>query len=117
MKKLFLLLLTIPFLLSSTTKGDINHDFYGIWKTVDNEFVKIGMNSNFDVTFQRVSMNKSTLSKGVILNAGEGEIKIKRDYPQEEYYTSQYVFSPTKQTLVIMKPDGKTAWLLEKVSN
>lgn len=117
MKKLFLLLLTIPFLLSNTTGGNINHDFYGIWKTVDNEFVKIGMNSNFDVTFQRVNMNKSTLSKGVILNAGEGQIEIKRDYPQEEYYTSQYVFSASKQTLVIMKPDGKTAWLLEKVSN
>lgn len=117
MKKVFLLLLTLPFLLSFNKPVEVAHDFYGIWRTMDNEFVQISINRDFEVVFRRVTQTNSLLSKGEILNAGEGTIQIQREYPHNEVYTSDYVFSPSKKTLVIMKPNSDQAWVLERISN
>ena len=115
MKKLFLLLLMIP-LLGFNTPNEVTHDFYGIWRTIDNDFIQISMNSDFQVVFKRIDKTRMLVSKGEILNAGSGTIQVQRDYPKNETYTSDYVFSPSKKTLVIMKPNSKQAWVLERIN-
>ena len=117
MKKLFVLLLTVPLLLGSTKPNEVEHDFYGIWRTIDNDFIQISTNQDFQVVFRRIDKTRMLVSKGEILTAGDGTIKVQRDYPKNETYISDYVFSPSKKTLVIMKPNNEQAWVLERISN
>lgn len=120
MKKLILLLLTIPLLLSGTpspTNDEVGVEFFGIWKTFEGEYVQITRNMDYEVIFQRVSNRKQLLAKGKLNDTFDGKIEIEREYPDNTIYTSEYVFSPSGKTLVIMKPDGKQAWLLEKIQS
>lgn len=117
MKKLLLLLLALPLLLSGTpnTENEVEMDFFGIWRTFDGDFVQITRNMDFEVTFQRISSKKQLMMKGKLNDTHEGKVEITREYPLIETYTSEYVFSPSKKTLVILQPDGEHAWLLERI--
>ena len=86
---------------------------FGVWRSIDNDFVQIWRDLD-GIKFQRVASNRSLQAKGEIVISEDG-MEIQRDYPKTEVYTSDYVFSPTGKTLVVMKPNGQTAWLLEKV--
>jgi len=70
---------------------------------------------DFEVTFQRLASNKQLVAKGKINSATEGSIKIQREYPEIKSYTSEYVFSPSGNTLVIMQPDGEHAWVFDRI--
>jgi len=104
-----------PLLISSTTPvNEVEHDLIGIWHDEFNrESVQITRNNDFDVMFTRVA-GYNLKSKGLILNSQEGLIDIQRNYPKKETYTLRYVFSPSKQTLVITKPDSKQAWVFTR---
>lgn len=117
MKKLLLVLLAIQFLFSYTQvdNGEVEIEMFGVWRTIDNEFVQISRDRNFDVSFMRVTSKKQLLQKGFLSKNEEGNLEVSRRYPKVENYTSEYVFSPSGKTLVIMKPNGTEAWLLEKV--
>lgn len=117
MKKLLLLLLVLPLLLSGTpnTENKVEMDFFGIWRTFDGDFVQITRNMDFEVTFQRISSKKQLMMKGKLNDTHEGKVEITREYPLMETYTSEYVFSPSKKTLVILQPDGEHAWVLERI--
>jgi len=118
MKKLLLLLLTLPFLFSMTpqsNEGVVDINMMGIWRSLDNDFVQISRNMDFEVTFQRIASNKQLVAKGKINSATEGSIKIQREYPEIKSYTSEYVFSPSGNTLVIMQPDGEHAWVFDRI--
>lgn len=97
------------------SEENVEMGFYGIWRTIDNQFIQIDRNFDFETKFQRVSSNKRLLTKGLILEASNGIVKIKRNFPKNEVYDSNYKFSPSGKTLVIMKPNGKEAWVLERV--
>ena len=118
MKKLLLLLLALPFLFSMTpqsNEGVVDINMMGIWRSLDNDFVQISRNMDFEVTFQRITSKKQLVANGKINSATEGSIEIQREYPEMISYTSKYVFSPSGKTLVIMQPDGKHAWVFEKI--
>jgi len=115
MKNLLLALL-FPFLIGSTTTttNEVEHDLIGVWHDqFNNESVQITRNNNFDVQFTRVS-GYNLKSKGLILTSHEGLIEVERYYPQKETYTLRYVFSPSKETLVITKPNSKEAWVFTR---
>ena len=115
MKNLLLTLLFFPLLISSTTPiEEVNHDLFGIWHDEFNkESVQITRNNDFDVMFTRVS-GYNLKAKGLILSSHEGLIQVERYYPKKETYTLRYVFSPSKQTLVIEKPNSKEAWVFTR---
>ena len=115
MKKLLLILLLFPLLISSTTPiKEVEHDLLGVWHDqFCNESVQITRNDNFDITFTRVTGYK-LLAKGVILESHEGVIEVERQYPEKGTYTLPYTFSPSKNTLVIMKPNSNQAWVFTR---
>lgn len=118
MKKLLLLLLALPMLFSmksQSNEGQVDINIMGIWRNMDGEFVQITRNMDFEVTFQRIASNRQLVAKGKINSATEGNMEIERQYPQVESYTSNYILSPSGNTMVIMKPDGEHAWLFEKI--
>jgi hypothetical protein len=93
---------------------EISNDILGIWQTIDNEFVQISRDMDYKITFMRVARTKALLAKGFI-SGDQSTLSIERIYPEVESYSSQYVFSPSKMTLVIMKPNSNEAWVLHKV--
>lgn len=115
MKKLLLILIMFPLLISGTSRiGNVEHDLLGIWHDdLNQESVQITRNDEFEITFTRVTGYK-LLSKGVILDSHEGVIEVERQYPEKETYTLPYVFSPSKNTLVIMKPHSNQAWVFTR---
>lgn len=114
-----LILSIVAVLLTSFTpvEENVEHAFFGIWRNMDNEFVQISRNMDNEITFQRIASNRSLKAKGYIQSAVEGGIVVKRYYPDNIEYSSQYVFSPSGNTLVIMKPNSDQAWLFERVGN
>ena len=116
MKKLLLILLMFPLLISSTKPvNEVEHDLIGIWHDEFNkESVQITRNNDFDVMFTRVS-GYNLKAKGLILGSHEGLIDVQKYYPQKETYTLRYVFSPSKETLVITKPNSKEAWVFTRI--
>ena len=115
MKYLITILAITFFGMATPTEERVEMDFYGIWRTLDNDFVQINRNMDFETTFQRISSKRQLMAKGEIVNATEGKIEIVRRYPKNETYVSDYVFSPSGKTLVIMKPNSDEAWVLERV--
>lgn len=115
MKNLLLTLLLFPFLLGNTeTTNEVEHDLLGVWHDEFNkESVQITRNDNFDITFTRVT-GYNLLSKGYILESNEGFIEVERMYPTKETYSLQYTFSPSRKTLVIMKPNSTQAWVFTR---
>ena len=101
--------------IESTATEEISMELFGIWQTLDNEFVQISRDMDFKISFMRVASSKALLAKGFITADSAETLSIDRTYPESETYVSQYVFSPSKKTLVIMKPNSNQAWVLHKV--
>jgi hypothetical protein len=115
MKNLLLTLLLFPFLLGNTTStNEVEHDLLGVWHDEFNkESLQISRNEEFDITFKRVT-GYTLLSMGNILESHDGLIEVERKYPQKETYTLKYVFSPSKKTLVVTKPNSNEAWVFTR---
>jgi len=113
MKNLLLTLL-LPLFINSTPL-EVEHDLIGIWHDEFNkESVQISRDYNFNIKFQRVKGHELK-SKGLITESHDGLIDVERNYPKNEDYTLQYVFSPSKKTLVITKPNSNQAWVFTRI--
>ena len=115
MKKLLLTLLLLPLLLSNTAPTyEVEHDLIGIWHDeFCNESLQISRSEDFEITFKRVTGYK-LLSMGNILQSHDGSIRVERTYPEKETYELSYTFSPSRNTLVIMKPNSEQAWVFTR---
>lgn len=115
MKKTILLLLTmLTFSVSQAQKieelNEVPQELVGVWRSFDNEFLRIGLRGNF----QRVDgVTRQLQSSGTIV-VEEDVIKVYRDDIDDEYSLAYFI---DKQTLVVSKP-GKPqrAWLFYKVN-
>lgn len=120
MKKIVLILLAVPFLLTAkgpikgAEKAEVNMNLYGVWRNLDNEFVQINRNQDSDTYFMRV-LGQTLIAKGIILDSNEGVIKVSKEYPSTESYDLPYVLSPSGETLVIQKPHSEQVWLFTRV--
>ena len=116
MKKLLLTLLLFPPLISGTpATEEVEHDLIGVWHDEFNkESLQISRTDDFTIQFTRVS-GYNLKSRGLILNSHEGFIDVEKQYPQKETYTLRYVFSPSRETLVITKPNSKEAWVFTRI--
>ena len=115
MKKLLILLLA----LSTFTYGqkkekikyvDVPFEMYGVWKSVENEFLKIYTTYEGTTEFQRVK-GRRLLSRGEIKRVGN-ELHIIRTDNTDVY---NLVFVLGKGNMVITKPKSDRAWLWEKI--
>jgi len=114
------LLLILPLLLMSFTtpiEGDVDHRFFGVWKSLDGEFIQISRQDDFQVTFYRIDgITRAMQAQGYIQETIDGEMEIKRQLPTMDEYTLDYHFSPSGNTMVVMKPhDRERAWVFERI--
>ena len=116
MKKLF----TLLFVLSTFAYGqkkekikyvDVPFEMYGVWRSVENEFLRISSDLNGATKFQRVE-GRRLLASGEIKRIGN-QLHIIRSDSREEY---NLVFIINNGNMVITKPNSDRAWLWEKVN-
>jgi len=112
MKKLLLLL----FIVSTYTYSqeveytDVPYEMYGVYRSVDNEFLKIYSNLDGKTLFQRVDGRK-VVAKGEIKRVGNELRIIRLDY-SDEY---NLIFVIGNGNMVITKPRSDQAWLWDKI--
>ena len=93
MKNIILAISMIIFGGSFTDTEDIvDINLHGVWQeATENEFVRMGFNSDFETTFQRV-YNKQLVASGLLETKGDSIIKVTNNTTKENY-NLQYVFS------------------------
>lgn len=115
MKKVLALLLV----LSTFTYGqkkqkieyvDVPFEMYGVWQSVENEFLRITTDINGATKFQRVQ-GRRVLATGEIKRINN-QLHIIRSDSREEY---DLIFIIGNGNMVITKPNSDRAWLWEKV--
>lgn len=113
MRKLLVLLLV----LSSFAYGqkepeytDVPFEMYGVWKSVENEFLKIYTTFEGTTEFQRV-IGRRVVARGEIKRV-DNQLRIIRSDNTEEY---NLVFIIGNGNMVITKPNSDRAWLWDKV--
>jgi hypothetical protein len=116
MKKLLVVLLVLSSFAYGQKKEkikyvDIPFEMYGVWRSVENEFLRISSNINGDTRFQRV-VGRKLLASGVIKRV-DNELHIIRTDSKERY---NLIFMIRNDYMVITKPDSDRAWLWEKVN-
>ena len=116
MKKLLALLLILSTFAYGQKKEkieyvDIPFEMYGVWKSVENEFLRISSTINGTTRFQRVQ-GRRLLASGEIKRIGN-QLHIIRSDSKEEY---NLVFIIGNGNMVITKPNSDRAWLWEKVN-
>ena len=115
MKKLLLVLLAISTFAYGQKKEkieyvDVPFEMYGVWRSVENEFLRISSDVNGATKFQRVE-GRRLLATGEIKRVGN-ELHIIRSDRSVEY---DLVFMIRNGYMVITKPNSDRAWLWEKV--
>ena len=114
MKKTILLLLSmLTFSVSNAQLEELNEvpqELVGIWKSFENEFLRIGLRGNF----QRVDgVTRTVVSSGTII-VEDNRIKVYRQDIDDEYELGYFV---NEQTFVVSKPkEPNRAWLFYKVN-
>ena len=88
--------------------------FIGKWKSFQGEIISVRFNENNQPYFKRFDDNQ-LVSEGNF-TVEENFIVIQRK-DTTDMYKLQYAFSTDAQTLVVMKPYSKQAWLLNRISN
>ena len=116
MKKLLALLLVLSTFAYGQKKEkieyvDIPFEMYGVWKSVENEFLRISSTINGTTRFQRVQ-GRRLLASGEIKRIGN-QLHIIRTDSEEEY---DLIFILGNGNMVITKPNSDRAWLWEKVN-
>jgi hypothetical protein len=112
MKKLLFLLLFI----STFSYGqkveytDVPFEMYGVWRSIENEFLKIYSDLDGKTVFQRVK-DRTVLATGEIKRVGN-ELHILRSDNTEEY---NLIFVLGESNMVITKPRSDAAWLWDKI--
>tara|TARA_B100000900_G_scaffold220924_1_gene187440 strand:+ start:3652 stop:3999 length:348 start_codon:yes stop_codon:yes gene_type:complete len=115
MKKRFLILLAILSFGTSQAQeieelNEVPQELVGIWKSFENEFLRIGLRGNF----QRVDgVTKKVVSSGTIVVEGN-RIKVYRQDIDDEYTLGYFI---NEQTFVVGRPrNPNRAWLFYKVN-
>ena len=114
MKKTILLLLTmLTFSVSNAQLEELNEvpqELIGVWKSFENEFLRIGLRGNF----QRVDgVTRTVVSSGTIV-VEDNRIKVYRQDINDEYELGYFI---NEQTFVVSKPgEPNRAWLFYKVN-
>jgi len=114
MKKTILLLLTmLTFSVSNAQLEELNEvpqELIGVWKSFENEFLRIGLGGNF----QRVDgVTRKVVSSGTIV-VEDNRIKVYRQDIDDEYELGYFI---NEQTFVVSKPgEPNRAWLFYKVN-
>ena len=114
MKKTILLLLTmLTFSVSNAQLEELNEvpqELVGVWKSFENEFLRIGLGGNF----QRVDgVTRKIVSSGTIV-VEDNRIKVYRQDIDDEYELGYFV---NEQTFVVSKPgEPNRAWLFYKIN-
>ena len=109
-------LLFLVFIISTFSYGqkveytDVPFEMYGVWKSVENEFLKIYSDLDGKTLFQRVEGRK-ILAKGEIKRVGN-ELRILRSDNTDEY---NLIFVIGNGNMVITKPRSDSAWLWDKI--
>ena len=112
MKKLILVFAILPLMLSNNT---VDNSFNGVWQeAIGNEFVRFGVNAEFETVFQRLVNNKMA-AYGTI-EKSEGTLLVNNKLTGEEYELI-YAFSPSGNTVAISKPHSSEAWVFFRVGN
>ena len=111
MKKLILL---FTLMVGSLAFGqeDVPFEVYGIWQSVDNEFLRVYRTEDGKAAFQRVS-GRSIKAMGII-EFVDGEMHITRGDKKDEYSLAYFLGN---DNMVIAKPNSNQAWLWSKVGN
>ena len=109
MKKLILI---FTLLVCSLAFGqeDVPFKVFGVWKSVDNEFLRVYRDANGEALFQRVR-NRVVKASGKI-EIVDGEMHIKRSDNKDNYSLAFFI---GETTMVITKPKSNQAWLWEKL--
>ena len=89
---------------------DVPFEMYGVWKSVENEFLRITSDMNGATRFQRVQ-GRRLLATGEIKRINN-QLHIIRTDSREEY---DLIFIIGNGNMVITKPNSDRAWLWEKV--
>lgn len=115
MKKLLLVLLVLSSFAYGQKKEkveyvDVPFEMYGVWQSVENEFLRITTDINGATKFQRVQ-GRRLLASGEIKRV-DNELHIIRSDNRQEY---NLVFIIRNGFMVITKPNSDRAWLWEKV--
>ena len=115
MRKLLLVLLFLGSFVYGQKKEkieyvDVPFEMYGVWKSVENEFLRISSDINGNTKFQRV-VGRKLLASGIIKRV-ENQLHIIRTDSREEY---NLIFIIGNGNMVITKPNSDRAWLWEKV--
>ena len=87
-------------------------EMYGIWQSVENEFLKIQTNPDFETGFVRVK-DLIPQASGTLVPA-DGEILVIRN-DIERMYQISYVIQGN--TMVVEKPDSNQVWVFNKVGD
>lgn len=85
---------------------------YGIWQSVDNEFLRIVTTFDLQIKFLRVKDGKVLASGN--LRPVEGGIGVYRTDIDAEYTLS---YTLNNRTVVIEKPDSHRVWVFTKVGH
>ena len=113
MKKLVLFLsLMVSVIGFSQSSSSLPSEIYGIWRSVDNEFVSIYVDEEFRTVFERRSSGGQRLAIGTISYNENGEMCITR-FDIKDQYSLAFIIGPS--TLVITKPRSDQAWLWSKI--
>lgn len=89
---------------------DIPFEMYGVWQSIDGEFVKIYSDITGGSYFQRVR-GRTLLASGEIKRVGD-ELHIIRSDKKDEY---NLLFVIGNGNMVITKPNSDQAWLWQRV--
>lgn len=115
MKQLLLVLLSLSTFAYGQKKQkieyvDVPFEMYGVWRSVENEFLRISSDINGVTKFQRVK-GRVLLASGEIKRI-DNQLHIIRTDKKDEY---DLVFIIGNGNMVITKPNSDRAWLWDKV--
>ena len=115
MNKIILLLVSFLAIVSTSAKDTSTvNSFLGKWKSFEDEIISIEYNNKSnEVSFSR-SFNNEIVSEGIIIVENCFLAVTRKDTLLS--YKLKYAFSPDGETLVVMKPNSRQAWLLYRTS-
>lgn len=114
MKNILIILVSFLVIVSASVKDTPTvYSFLGKWKSFEGEIVNINLNENNEVMFNR-SFNNEIVSEGIINVENDFLVVTRKDTLLS--YKLKYAFSPYAEILVVMKPNSRQAWLLNRIS-
>ncbi len=112
MKSILLSLVVLLTATSNVENETFPTEFYGVWQSIDNEFLRIQSNFNFETEFLRVK-GREMLASGNLSSVG-GRIYVIRKDIDKQYTLAYTIFN---NTMIVEKPDSHRVWVFTKVGN